>query len=130
MSASVEQVGTLLQREITDELEQKQIEAWIQYAEMLIRKKYPRLDALVSAGRISQEAVDAVEAQAVARHSLNPEGATSRSTRIDDYQETVGMTNSREGIFILDSEWLLLVPDDVHASGAFTIRPAGRRPSW
>lgn len=127
MTATVQQVGELLQRSITDPLEVKQVERWIEYAEMLIRRHYPNLDMLIDDGRVSQDAVDMVEAMAVARYSLNPEGATSRSTSIDDYQETQGLRNAQQGIVILDAEWALIAPLKQNGAGAFTIVPAGRR---
>lgn len=129
MTASVAHVGELLQRDVTDPLEVKQVTRWIEYAEMLIRRRYPNLDALIADGCINPAAVDMVEAMAVARYSLNPEGVTSRSTSIDDYQETQGLRNAQPGIVILDAEWDLITPTTVAAAakGAFTIVPAGRR---
>lgn len=127
MTASVKDVATQLGRDITDPLEVNQITAWLEMAELVIRQRYPNLDQLIASGRISQDAVAMVEASAVARHSLNPEGYTSKSERIDDYQQTYGMTNSAVGITFTDSEWALLTPSDSGAEGAFTITPAGRR---
>lgn len=127
MTASVKDVATQLGRDITDPLEVNQITAWLEMAELVIRQRYPNLDQLIASGRISQDAVDMVEASAVARHSLNPEGYTSKSERIDDYQQTYGMTNSTTGITFTDTEWALLTPSDSGAEGAFTITPAGRR---
>lgn len=128
MTASVQDVATQLRRPIDDPLEINQVTAWIEMAELVIRQRYPNLDQLIASGRISQDAVDMVEASAVARHSLNPEGYTSKSERIDDYQRTFGMTNSAVGIKFTDSEWALLTPSDSGAEGAFTITPIGRRP--
>lgn len=131
MTATVQQVGELLQRDITDELETRQVTRWIEYADMLIRRRYPNLDALITDGSINSDAVDMVEAMAVARYALNPEGVTSRSTSIDDYQETQGLRNAQPGIVILDTEWALIAPKTTTAgTGAFTIVPAGRRDQW
>ena len=131
MTATVQQVGELLQRGITDPLEVKQVTRWIEYADMLIRRRYPNLDALITDGSIGSDAVDMVEAMAVARYALNPEGVTSRSTSIDDYQETQGLRNAQPGIVILDTEWALIAPKTTTAgTGAFTIVPAGRRDQW
>lgn len=131
MTATVQQVGELLQRDITDELETRQVTRWIEYADMLIRRRYPNLDALITDGSINSDAVDMVEAMAVARYALNPEGVTSRSTSIDDYQETQGLRNAQPGIVILDTEWALIAPKTATAgAGAFTIVPAGRRNQW
>lgn len=131
MTATVQQVGELLQRDITDELETRQVTRWIEYADMLIRRRYPNLDALITDGSINSDAVDMVEAMAVARYALNPEGVTSRSTSIDDYQETQGLRNAQPGIVILDTEWALIAPKTTTAgTGAFTIVPAGRRNQW
>ena len=127
MTATVQDVATQLGRDITDPLEVNQITAWLEMAELVIRQRYPNLDQLIASGRISLDAVDMVEASAVARHSLNPEGYTSKSERIDDYQQTYGMTNSTTGITFTDTEWALLTPTDSGAEGAFTITPAGRR---
>lgn len=128
MTASVQDVATQLGRPIDDPLEINQVTAWIEMAELAIRQRYPNLDQLIADKRISQNAVNMVEASAVARHSLNPEGYTSKSERIDDYQTTYGMTNSAVGITFTDSEWALLTPSDSGAEGAFTITPMGRRP--
>lgn len=128
MTASVQDVATQLGRPIDDPLEINQVTAWIEMAELAIRQRYPNLDQLIADKRISQNAVNMVEASAVARHSLNPEGYTSKSERIDDYQQTFGMTNSAVGITFTDSEWALLTPSDSGAEGAFTITPTGRRP--
>ena len=128
MTASVQDVATQLGRPIDDPLEINQVTAWIEMAELAIRQRYPNLDQLIEDKRISQNAVNMVEASAVARHSLNPEGYTSKSERIDDYQQTYGMTNSAVGITFTDSEWALLTPSDSGAEGAFTITPIGRRP--
>lgn len=131
MTATVQQVGELLQRDITDPLEVKQVSRWIEYADMLIRRRYPNLDTLITDGIINSDAVDMVEAMAVARYALNPEGVTSRSTSIDDYQETQGLRNAQPGIVILASEWALIAPKTTTAgTGAFTIVPAGRRDQW
>lgn len=127
MTATVQQVGELLQRDIIDPLEVKQVTRWVEYAEMLIRRRYPNLDTLIDDGLVSQDAVDMVEAMAVARYALNPEGVTSRSTSIDDYQETQGLRNAQQGIVILDAEWALIAPLKHDGAGAFTIVPAGRR---
>jgi hypothetical protein len=128
MTASVQDVATQLGRPIDDPLEINQVTAWIEMAELAIRQRYSNLDQLIADKRISQNAVNMVEASAVARHSLNPEGYTSKSERIDDYQRTYGMTNSAVGITFTDTEWALLTPSDSGAEGAFTITPMGRRP--
>lgn len=127
MTASVQDVATQLGRPIDDPLEINQVTAWIEMAELAIRQRYPNLDQLIADKRISQNAVNMVEASAVARHALNPDGYTSKSERIDDYQTTYGMTNSSVGLTITDAEWALLTPTDSGAEGAFTITPAGRR---
>lgn len=127
MTASVQDVATQLGRPIDDPLEINQITAWIEMAELAILQRYPNLDQLIADKRVSQNAVNMVEASAVARHSLNPEGYTSKSERIDDYQQTYGMANSAVGITFTDSEWALLTPSDSGAEGAFTITPIGRR---
>lgn len=128
MTASVKDIAIQLRRTIDDPAETEQVTAWIELAEIAIRKRYPNLDRLIAGGRLKQRTVDLVEAMAVARYARNPEGTTSKSTRIDDYQETVGTTNSVATIDLLDSEWALLEPSDYGASGAFTITPARRRP--
>ena len=127
MTADVADVATQLGRKIDDPLEMEQITAWIELAEITIRKRYPNLDQIIVDNRLSQKTVNLVEALAVARYARNPEGTTSKSTRIDDYQETVGTTNSVATINLLDSEWALLEPKDYGVSGAFTIVPAGWR---
>ena len=128
MAAAVKDVATQLGRAIDDPLEINQVASWIELAELTIRKTYPNLDELVSSGRINQNAVNLVEASAVARYARNPEGFTSKSSRIDDYQETYGMTNSVPEIQLTDAEWSLIAPSDSGADGAFTITPSGRGP--
>lgn len=127
MTASVQDVATQLGRPIDDPLEINQVTAWLELADMTIRSRYPNLDQLIADGRISENAVDLVEASAVARYSRNPEGFTSRSEGIDDYTQTYGMSNATVGITFTDTEWALLTPSDSGAAGAFTITPAGRR---
>ena len=127
MTANVQDVSNQLGRKITDTLEVNQVMSWIELAEAQIYRRYPNLDQIVADGRLSQRNVDLVEALAVARYARNPEGTTSKSTRIDDYQETVGTTNSVPTITILDAEWELLEPSDSGSSGAFSIAPVGRR---
>lgn len=129
MTASVDDVAKQLGRQVTDPLEVNQLTSWIELAEITIRKRLPNLDLIVASGRLGQRTVDLVEALAVARYARNPEGTTSKSIRIDDYQETVGTTNSVPTITILDDEWRLLEPSDYGASSVFTIVPAGRRRS-
>ena len=128
MTATVQDVATQLGRPIDEPSEVAQVTAGLELADMRIRQRYPNLAQLIADGRISENAVDLVEASAVARYSRNPEGFTSRSERIDDYQITHGMTNSSVGLTITDAEWALLTPTDSGAEGAFTITPMGRRP--
>lgn len=127
MTASVQDVATQLGRPIDDEWEIRQVKAWLGMADIVIRSRYPNLDRLIDDGRIGQETVNYVEAIAVARYARNPEGTTSKSNRIDDYQETVGTTNARATIMLLDEEWQMLEPKDSGSSGAFTITPSGWR---
>lgn len=127
MVTSVQDVAAQLGRPITDELEVKQIEAWIAGAEIVIRKRYPNLDQLIADVRIDQKTVDYVEAIAVARYARNPEGATSSSSMIDDYQQSFGTRNAVATIGLLDDEWALLAPSDSGSTGAFTITPTGWR---
>ena len=74
MTASVQDVATQLGRPIDEPSEVAQVTAWLELADMLIRQRYPNLDQLIADGRISVNAVDLVEASAVARYSRNPEG--------------------------------------------------------
>lgn len=127
MTASVQDVATQLGRPIEDELEVRQVESWIAIAEAIIRQRYPALDQLISSGRLDGKVVNYVEALAVARYARNPEGTTSNSTMIDDYQRTVGTSNAKATIGLLDEEWALLTPSDSGSAGAFTITPAGWR---
>lgn len=128
MTATVKDVATQLGRPIDEPSEIAQVTAWIELADMLIRQRYPNLDQLIADKRVSENAVNLVEASAVARYARNPEGFTSKSERIDDYQTTYAMTNSTVGLVITDAEWALLIPSDSGAEGAFTITPMGRRP--
>ena len=72
MVTSVQDVAAQLGRPITDELEVKQIEAWIAGAEIVIRKRYPNLDQLIADVRIDQKTVDYVEAIAVGGRGRPP----------------------------------------------------------
>lgn len=129
MTATVQDVATQLGRPIDDPQETAQIGAWIELADMMIRKRYPNLDRLIAYGRINPNAVDLVEAQAVARYSRNPEGYTSRSDHIDDYQSstTYSAVSAASGLSLTDAEWAVIAPSDSGAAGAFTIVPAGSR---
>lgn len=125
MTASVDDVATQLGRPITDPGETKQVEAWIDLAEAKIRKRYPTLDQQVESGSIASKNVDLVEALAVSRYARNPDGHTSDTTRIDDYQRTVSTNNAASTLVILDEEWDLIAPVGTGADGAFTIAPSG-----
>lgn len=98
-----------------------QFNRWLRRAEATIKVRIPTLDAMVTAGTLTAETVAGVEAAAVARKALNPEGKQSET--IDDYTYRLTDAASSTDILITDAEWSLLIP--AGGSDAFTISPYG-----
>ena len=125
--AIVDDVATRLGRPITAEAEVAQVDAWLSDIEATILARIPDLRARVENGTIPLGTVVMVEANAVVRKALNPEGLRTRSTlqTIDDgtvqNTSTIDATQSDGLLRIFDEEWALLLP--LQTRGAFTIRP-------
>ncbi len=100
-----------------------QYQAWLRRIEATIKVRIPDLDARIAAGTLDVDTVISVEAAAVARKALNPEGLRSITRSIDDGSVTKMRDSdlSNGVLFIADDEWLLLLP--VEPRGAFSITP-------
>lgn len=117
VSDVAEELGRPISSLTSDET--AQINRWLRRAEAVIRGRLPGLDDLVTAGALTAEVVADVEAAAVARKVLNPEGKVAE--RIDDYDYRLNENSRRGEVFITDEEWALLTP--VSVSVAFSTRP-------
>lgn len=96
---------------------------WLTRIENQILARIPDLHDRVAAGDPTADLVADVEATAVARKALNPEGLRSTTRSIDDgsVTKTVDQERSAGKLELTDDEWDLLLPRPVR--GAFTIRP-------
>lgn len=103
--------------------EEIQYQAWLGRVEATIKTRIPDLDARVASGALDEATVISVEAAAVARKALNPEGLRQVTKSIDDGSVTkVRDTELSSGVlFITDDEWLLLLPR--RPRGAFSVTP-------
>lgn len=103
--------------------EHVQYQAWLNRIEATIKVRIPDLDALVESGRLDAATVVSVEAAAVSRKALNPEGLRSVTKSVDDGSLTkVRDTDLSSGVlFIAEDEWLLLTPR--RPRGAFSVAP-------
>lgn len=122
--ANVADVAAELGRPVPTDLPTvAQWERWLARVENQILARIPDLHARVSAGSPTAELVADVEAAAVARKALNPEGLRSTTRAIDDgsVTKTIDQTRSAGELELTDDEWALLLPRP--ARGAFTIRP-------
>lgn len=92
--------------------ELNRVNAWLKRVELIIRSRIPDLDDKVAAGQIDPDAVVSVEAAAVARKVLNPEGLRSTTRSVDDgsVQKTTDSKFSDGVIRLTDEEWDLLLP--------------------
>lgn len=92
--------------------ELNRVNAWLKRVELIIRAKIPDLDDKVASGDIDADAVVSVEAAAVARKVLNPEGLRSTTRSVDDgsIHKTTDSKFSDGVIRLTDEEWDLLLP--------------------
>lgn len=120
MYANLSDVADRLGRPITDELEVKQINAWIGDVEAIIRTRIPDLEDRITAGVPSLEVVGMVVTNAVVRKALNPTG--KQNERIDDYSYGLTEDAARGDLFLTAAEWELLLP--ASGTGAFSVRPS------
>lgn len=120
--AGVSDVEVELGRPISTEEETAQVTRWLERAEGLIRARISDLDDQVTAGTIDENLLIWVEAAAVARKAINPEGLRSVTRSIDDGSVTkVRDSALSDGVLrITDEEWAMLIPS--RPRGAFTIR--------
>ena len=119
MSVSVEDVAINAGRlpESITELQQQQIQRWIDYAEATIAHRMGDLDAL------DQDVLAMVITEAVSARFVQPEKLTQVDVRVDDasyskrYQESSGLVE------ILPEWWALLGWVDPASRRSFSIRP-------
>lgn len=117
--AEVSDVTRRLGRDDLDDVETEQIQAWLEDAESQIRSRIRNLDAIVvtdppappatlAPGQILASTLRSVEARAVVRVALNPEGYRSWGT--DDVERTRDTALSSGQIYIAPDEWVELQP--------------------
>lgn len=96
---------------------------WLTRIENQILARIPDLEARVTAGEFSAGLVADIEASAVARKALNPEGVRQMTRAIDDgsVTKTIDQTRSAGELELTEDEWALLLP--TADSGAFSTRP-------
>jgi hypothetical protein len=127
--ATVSDVAARLGRPITTEAETAQVDAWLTDVEVIIRSRIPDLDERIGDGRLAEGVVVMVEAAAVVRKVLNPEGLrqVAHTRSLDDWSETTSETRDRlvsDGFLgLTDDEWALLLAT---STGAWTINPYTR----
>lgn len=122
--ASVADVAAELGRPVpTDPNIVAQWERWLTRVENQILDRIPDLADRIAVGRPTAELVADIEAAAVARKALNPEGLRSTTRSIDDgsVTKTIDQTRSAGELELTDDEWARLLPR--RSRGAFTIRP-------
>lgn len=126
--AVVDDVAAELGRPISTAAEIAQVQAWLRRIEATIKVRVPDLDALAAASADYLAAVVSVEAAAVARKAVNPEGLRSTTRAIDDGSVTkVRDSALSDGVLrITDDEWALITPR--RRRGVFEIRPL--RTDW
>lgn len=96
---------------------------WLTRIENIILARIPDLADRIAAGELTAALVADVEAAAVARHALNPEGVRQVTRAIDDGSVTklIDQARSAGELDLTNEEWALLLPtSDV---GAFSTRP-------
>jgi len=127
--ATVEDVEIRLGRELSPEEEQL-VQVRLNDVENMIRARIPNLDELIAQGKLDEDIVIMVEAEAVLRLIRNPEGYTSEVDGNYSYQISSRVASGRLEIF--DAEWALLGL----TQGVFVISPFLERanregcPNW
>lgn len=96
---------------------------WLTRIENQILHRIPDLMERVADGVLSGDLVGDIEAAAVARKVLNPEGLRQSTKTIDDGSVTKIVDSARSvgEVGLLDEEWDLLLGE---SDGAFSIRTA------
>lgn len=96
-------------RPLTD-AEELVVQTWLSDAEIRLKFEIPDLEQRLDDGRLDQDAVIFVLANAVIRLAQNPEGAKRLDVSIDDARKSVEMYGRRgEGeIFFTDDDLALL----------------------
>lgn len=96
---------------------------WLTRIENIIIARIPDLNDRVSAGEINIDLLADIEAAAVARKVLNPEGIRQVTRAVDDgsVTKTIDQTRSSGALDLTDDEWALLLPKA--DGGAFSTRP-------
>lgn len=118
--ASVSDVSTRLGRPITDTNEVAQVTAWLEDVEAIIKSRISDLDDKVADGDLATAVVVMVEANAVVRKMLNPDGKVAEG--IDDYNYRYNENVRRGELFLTAEEWTLL---ETSSGAAFSITPYG-----
>lgn len=100
-----------------------QWERWLTRVENIILARIPDLATRITDGEISEALVVDLEAAAVARKVLNPEGLRQITKAIDDgsVTKTVDQARSAGNLDLTAEEWALLLP--TADTGAFSTRP-------
>lgn len=126
--ATVQDVADRLGREITDPLEQAQVQAWLDDIEDQILTRFVR-GGLVLADQIALNAptlatLVRVESAVAIRRILNPGGLTSVTRSVDDASITERHEGTSSAWDLIDAEWFDLLPivNNVN-SGAFSVQP-------
>ena len=121
---TIQDVQARLGRVLTD-LEQAQVNAWLEDLGALVRARVPDLEEQLDAGTMDRSVLKLVFVQAIRRLLLNPEGLRQYTESIDDYSvtKTVDSSVSSSALYLSDDEWAMLLP--ATADGAYTIRAVG-----
>jgi hypothetical protein len=106
------------------EFEITMVTTQLEYAALLIRQKVPSIDAWIAAGTLDPDIAKYVSVQMVRGFLLNPEGRKSGTRSIDDYTEGWSLSDAvaAGGMDVTDAFLLLLRPNSIAPTGAFTIR--------
>jgi len=121
---TIQDVQARLGRVLTD-LEQAQVNAWLEDLGALVHARVPDLEDQLNAGTMDRSILKLVFAQAIRRLLLNPEGLRQYTESIDDYSvtKTVDSSVSSSALYLSDDEWAMLLPET--ADGAYSIRAVG-----
>lgn len=114
--ATPEDVAVRLGRELTEE-EAAQVQVLLDDVELIIKTRIPDLDDQIAEGKISEEIVVMIEANAVARVVRNPEGYTAETDGNYSYQINTSVASGLLDILGFEWGWLGL------KRGIYTIAP-------
>lgn len=122
--ADAADVAVSLGRDLTAD-EATRATALLARVETMILRRITDLATRITDDASLEDVVVRVEADAVARVLMNPNGVYQE--HVDDYSYTRDRAVSSGALYISDEEWadLLVTPGTSVASEAFTIRPSG-----